>query len=120
MSKIHTTKKGLKNRFPATHTFCCGYCDLQALDFFIPAMYYTSGFYGWNFDAYRLGGDYLITTGYRGMFGKRIDNDTLNLISKKARDLMQKYLAGEISRYEGAYILEEYVCGLLCDLSIDK
>ena len=54
------------------------------------------------------------------MFGKRIDNDTLNLISKKARDLMQKYLAGEISRYEGAYILEEYVCGLLCDLSIDK
>lgn len=120
MSKIHTTKKELKNRFPATHTFCCGYCDLQEMDFFIPAMYCTSGVYGWNFDAYRLGCDYLITTGYRGMFGMRIDSVTLKRIKEKALELREKYNTGQISRYEGGYILEEYVCGLLCDLSIGK
>lgn len=118
MPKIHTTKKELKNRFSSRYTFYCDYCDLQEMDFFIPPMYYTSGVYGWNFDAYRLGCDYLITTGYRGMFGTRIDSDTLKRIKEKAVNLREKYNAGQISRYEGGYILEEYVCGLLCDLSI--
>ncbi len=120
MSKIHTTKKELKNRFLASHTFCCGYCDLQEMDFFIPASYCTSGVYSWNFDTYRIGGDYLITTGYRGTFGKWIDNDTIKRIKEKSLELMAKWQAGEISRYQGGYILEEYICGLLCDLTIDK
>ena len=64
-------KANVTRRWLRTNYYCCGvgYCELQHLLYYIPARFYTSGVYGWNFDAYIVtvdDVDYCITTGYRG------------------------------------------------------
>ena len=61
--------RGEKTRKWIAENYICygtGYCDLQYLLKYQSRDYYTTGVYGWNFDAYTFG-DYAITTGYRGM-----------------------------------------------------
>ncbi len=77
MGKVRTTAKELKNSF--YRKYYVGYCDLQYLLACIHPCYYTCGVYGWNFDGYVI--DYfddlptiLLTAGYRGMLGERLQN----------------------------------------------
>ena len=67
MAKAKITRKWLAENYHCTGV---GYCDLYYLLYYTEARFYTSGIYGWNFDAYivRVGDiDFCITTGYRGM-----------------------------------------------------
>lgn len=53
--------------------YFCGYCDLQYLLRYQEPFGYNSGMYGWNYDAYSMGG-MTICTGYRNMPGKRLEH----------------------------------------------
>lgn len=68
MTKIKTTNKQLQARFKC---FSCGYCELSRLLNGQDPIFYNSGVYGWNYDAY-IFGNICITTGYRNTTGKRI------------------------------------------------
>lgn len=70
MNKIRVTRTALKE---AQYCVAIGYCDIRYLMTGVYADFYTSGVYGWNFDAYK-NGEYCITTGYRGMIGKNISS----------------------------------------------
>ena len=89
MGKIKVTRPDLKNSF-GNRIFCCGYCDLQYI-MWHDARFYNCGVYGWNYDCY-VNYDYniCITTGYRGMFGKRISVELIESYSKKAADISYK------------------------------
>lgn len=88
--KSPITKKWLKQMYSAKNTIQVGYCELQwLLDNVHSADYYTYGMYGWNFDAYDIDG-ILITTGYRGMFGKRVPLSLCEEYNNKARDLIHE------------------------------
>ena len=80
--KIKTTRKQIKNSF--SKIFYCGYCDLDEITTKSPLLY-NSGVYGWNYDVYVFG-NIAVTTGYRGMFGKRIDFDFLQSLQKEAKE----------------------------------
>lgn len=78
------TSKALKERFNYElrqhRVFAIGYCTLQYLLYFQSPSFYTCGGYGWNYDSYYIvdtknGLDYVINTGYRGMFGYSVDYD---------------------------------------------
>ena len=68
--KYKTTAKAIRNY--CYNVKCAGYCDLQYLLYYVSPTSYTCGVYGWNFDVYELDG-LTITTGYRGMIGKRCE-----------------------------------------------
>ena len=68
--KVKTTRKAIVNG--STNIRCAGYCDLQALLRNHEPFAYTTGVYGWNFDAYDVYG-ITICTGYRNMPGKRLE-----------------------------------------------
>lgn len=66
--KLKTTRKAIVDG--SYRIVSAGYCDLQNLLRSIEPFAYTSGIYGWNFDAYEFDG-LTICTGYRGMPGRR-------------------------------------------------
>lgn len=68
--KYKTTAKALREG--ACNLRSAGYCDLQYLLTNHNPVAYTSGVYGWNFDAYKVYG-LTICTGYRNMPGKRLE-----------------------------------------------
>lgn len=85
MSKIHMTRKEIRN-FPGVfRVYYVGYCDLQFL--LSDPVFYNTGVYGWNWDGYllhdRFGRTIIINTGYRNMTGKEIPWE----IAKKYDDL---------------------------------
>lgn len=90
--KIKTTIKALKNNFPENSCIAIGYCNLQALLRVanIKPFAYTSGVYGWNFDAFDVDG-VLLTTGYRGMFGKNPSYELCCKFEIAAREIEKKY-----------------------------
>lgn len=63
MAKCKVTGKWLKENYSCVSL---GYCDIQWLLHYESPLYYNSGLYGWNYDAYIIG-DYALCTGYRGM-----------------------------------------------------
>lgn len=67
--KIKTTRKELRDRFARAYTV--DLTHLFALADVSPFAY-TCGVYGWNFDAYEVGG-VLLCSGYRGMIGPRLE-----------------------------------------------
>lgn len=86
--KIKTTRKNVQNRFKKV--FCTGYCDLQYIMNGEEATFYNCGTYGWNFDVYtNFKRDIAITTGYRGMFGKRIPNEIIEEYTKNAKEIIE-------------------------------
>lgn len=80
MSKMRTTFTQLK-RMGFHKFYQCGYCDLQNLDGGRDAIYYNCGVYGWNCDLFL---DWstmsCISTGYRNMRGKRIDDRMIKAV----------------------------------------
>lgn len=92
--KYKTTAKAIRegNCNPRS----AGYCELDCLLSNHVPVAYTSGIYGWNFDAYEVYG-VTICTGYRGMVGKRLEG--IGEYERKADDI--KYgKAGEGMTYE--------------------
>lgn len=79
MAKVEVTRKWLASNYT-----CCGvgYCDLQHLLRFKRKDFYTTGIYGWNFDAYTFG-NYCITTGYRNMI-HHVEAENINEYDSKA------------------------------------
>lgn len=84
--KVRVSIKDLKRAFP--YAISLGYCAAQYLLSYKDPDFYTAGVYGWNFDAYKLYvkgiGYVLLTTGYRGMFGKDVDYKLLEEYDAKA------------------------------------
>lgn len=85
--KFRTTQKAIRDGY--TKIFKCGYCDLSNLFRHTSPTAYTCGVYGWNFDLYDID-DIAITTGYRGMIGKRIPFELLQKYEKKARQAIER------------------------------
>lgn len=69
--KLHTTRKAIVRNSP--RIVSAGYCDLYYLLLCIEPFAYTSGIYGWNFDAYEIDG-LTVCTGYRNMPGRTANN----------------------------------------------
>lgn len=69
--KLHTTRKAIVQN--SLRIVSVGYCDLQHLLRCIEPFAYTTGIYGWNFDAYEIDG-LTICTGYRNMPGRTANN----------------------------------------------
>lgn len=67
--KIKTTRRELFNRFSRSYTVDMPHLFALAD---VQPFAYTCGVYGWNFDAYEVGG-VLLCSGYRGMIGPRLD-----------------------------------------------
>lgn len=84
--KFKTTAKAVKNGY--ARIVSAGYCDLQTLLNDVEPVAYTCGVYGWNFDVYYING-LCITTGYRGMCGRRANNITE--YESKARAICNDY-----------------------------
>ena len=84
MAKAEVTRKWIASNYT-----CCGvgYCALQYLLWFQRKDFYTSGVYGWNFDAYTFG-DYCITTGYRNMI-HHVEAENVNEYDNKAREILK-------------------------------
>lgn len=84
--KYKTTAKAIRQYANKPRT--AGYGELQHLLRGVEPTAYTCGVYGWNFDVYEIHG-LTITTGYRGMVGKRLEHCTE--YDKKARDILNNY-----------------------------
>lgn len=88
MSKTKITMKSIKNNW--RNIYSCGYCDLQYIMKYNEPAFYTSGVYGWNCDIYvDYAKDIAITTGYRGMTGKMIDNAIIEKYSNVAKKIVE-------------------------------
>jgi len=84
--KLKTTTKAIKAGSLAVYQI--GYCELQTLLKAREPFGYTCGLYGWNYDAYDLGGGVTLTTGYRGMPGARLDYKKVREFEERARAIM--------------------------------
>ena len=84
MAKVEVTRKWIASSYT-----CCGvgYCALQYLLWFQSKKFYTTGVYGWNFDAYTFG-DYCITTGYRNMI-HHVGAENVNEYDNKALEILK-------------------------------
>lgn len=89
MSKIKMSFAQLK-RMGFHKFYQCGYCDLQNLDGGRNAIYYNCGVYGWNCDIF-LDRTTMscISTGYRNMHGKYIDDCLIKAV--KSVDELLKF-----------------------------
>lgn len=85
--KYKTTAKAIREESKWRKTVSAGYCDLQALLSGRQANAYTCGVYGWNFDVYDVNG-ITITTGYRGMVGRRANN--IREYEKRAEEIQNR------------------------------
>jgi len=84
--KLKTTTKAIKAG--SARLFQIGYCELQTLLKVREPFGYTCGLYGWNYDAYDLGGGVTLTTGYRGMPGACLDYKKVREFEKRASAIM--------------------------------
>ena len=82
---IRTTMRELKQNYKVYST---GYCGLQHLFNYENPVFYNSGTYGWNFDAY-IFDRVAICTGYRNL-GKHIDYKLVQEFEKKALECQGK------------------------------
>ena len=84
MSNVEVTRKWIASNYT-----CCGagYCSLQYLLWFQSRDFYTTGVYGWNFDAYVFG-NYCITTGYRNMIC-HVEAKNVNEYDNKASEILK-------------------------------
>ena len=85
--KFRTTQKAIRDGYAKIYR--CGYCDLANLFRHTSPTAYTCGVYGWNFDLYDID-NVAITTGYRGMIGKRIPSEIIRKYESKAKKATEK------------------------------
>lgn len=62
-----------------------GYCGLQNLLSGLDAYAYNSGVYGWNWDAFDIGGGVTVCTGYRSLTGEKVHYTDLEEQAEKIR-----------------------------------
>ena len=104
--KYKTTRKAIVAGTPTNNLVCVGYCDLSNLLWGHEPIAYTSGVYGWNFDVYEVYGK-TICTGYRGMPGRRANNEAA--YEEKARAISDNYdLSWEERRDKIESLLKEF------------
>ena len=106
MGKVKVTRNDLNNAYADFYKVKLGYCELQEILGFFDPMYYTSGTYGWNFDGYVFNG-YLLTTGYRGMLGKRPKDSDIEFYKEDSKTWIEKWQRDLISTSELKRHLEE-------------
>jgi hypothetical protein len=87
--KLKTTTKAIKAG--SARLYQIGYCYLQTLLKAREPFGYTCGLYGWNYDAYDLGGGVTLTTGYRGMPGACLDYKKVREFEERARAIMNDW-----------------------------
>ena len=104
--KYKTTRKVIVAGTPANNLVCAGYCDLSNLLWGHEPIAYTCGVYGWNFDVYEVYGK-TICTGYRGMPGRKANNEAA--YEEKARAISDNYdLSWEERRDRIESLLKEF------------
>lgn len=104
--KYKTTRKAIVAGTPTNNLVCVGYCDLSNLLWGHEPIAYTSGVYGWNFDVYEVYGK-TICTGYRGMPGRKANNEAT--YEEKARAISDNYdLSWEERRDRIESLLKEF------------
>lgn len=86
--KVKTTRKALVSAYP--NAIAIGYCGAYHLLYHQQPYYYTCGVYGWNCDGYIVD-NVLITTGYRGMIGDRVDYQLLEEYESQAKKISLDY-----------------------------
>ena len=87
--KAKTTMKAIRNNY--NNIYYCGYCDLQDIMKHEEPTYYNAGTYGWNCDIYTdYRRDIAITTGYRGMIGKRIPSELIEKYTNIAKSITEQ------------------------------
>ena len=67
--------------------YAVSYCGAQAFLSPLSRFGYNAGKYGWNYDAYDMGNDICITTGYRPI-GEHVDVDKLRLYEQSAERIL--------------------------------
>lgn len=82
MLKAKVTNQELRNNY---FVIAISYCGAQNILNFKGARFYNYGVYGWNYDAYELGYNLAICTGYRPV--KSIPEK----INKQASEIIYKY-----------------------------
>ena len=104
--KYKTTRKAIVAGTLANNLVCAGYCDLSNLLWGHEPIAYTCGVYGWNFDVYEVYGK-TICTGYRGMPGRKANNEAV--YEEKARAISDNYdLSWEERRDRIESLLKEF------------
>ena len=81
--KTRVIRKYIKNNYD--HVLNLGGACINLLRYENP-VYYNTGKYGWNWDAYEVNGVILIA-GYRNMIGDRVDWDVLHEFDKRAKKI---------------------------------
>jgi hypothetical protein len=104
--KYRTTLKAVKNNFGKV--LAVGYCGAVNLLRYSAPFGYACGVYGWNFDAYEVGG-VAICTGYRPT-GKAVKCDLLREYEAKAEKIAKrKSWKRETKARKVAELLREFV-----------
>lgn len=86
MNKIKMTNAQLN--YSNNYIVRVGYCRLQNLLVGLDAYAYNTGVYGWNWDAYDLGGGVSVCTGYGNLTGAIIEYKDLE---EKAEAIRANY-----------------------------
>ena len=101
-----TTRKSIVNTTASKDLLSVGYCGLVTLLKNHSPIAYTCGVYGWNFDVYEVYGK-TICTGYRGMPGRKANNEAV--YEEKARAISDNYdLSWEERRDRIESLLKEF------------
>ena len=86
--KIKVTRNQLKNHY--ANIISIPYCELQNLLSYEDATFYNAGVYGWNYDAYPVNENCIIT-GYR-TFGIPVAREIIATYDAKAKEIKQSKL----------------------------
>lgn len=87
--KTKATRKSIN--YVWKNVYRAGYCDLQYIMHGKEPMYYNSGVYGWNWDAYvDAKTDTAITTGYRNMTGRRVPDEIIEKYTERAKEIIRR------------------------------
>ena len=106
MAKMRITRNDLRANFGKV--LAVGYCDAVNLLQYSSPFGYACGVYGWNFDAYEVGG-VAICTGYRPA-GKSVKYDLLREYEAKAEKIAKrKSWKRETKARKVAELLREFV-----------
>lgn len=90
MGKVLVKRTDLDNAYADWYKVKLGHCELEEILRFFEPVYYTTGSNGWNCDGYVFDG-YLLTTGYRGMLGKRPKDSDIEYYKTVCENLIEKW-----------------------------
>ena len=79
-----------------------GYCEAQTLLRDVAPFAYNAGVYGWNYDAYDIGG-LCIVTGYRPI-GRSVSYNLVNNFEERASAMLDKDYRADLSALRSSFI----------------